>query len=690
MKVVTLFFAAVSLWAAQQKPPIQSRDLRVEARPRAEGAAASTSVPRGFGLIIGVGAYPNLPPEMHLKYSEADAESVHDVLISKEGGNFAPEDVRKLVGREATLANIRKAVEEWLPSVAKENDRVVIFFAGHGFLDDKGKAYFAPWDVTLDKLAASAYPMEQLGKIVSGSIKAKWKVLFADACHSGAITPEMIERMNASLATTSRDLLALTASRKRESSYEDKELGHGVFSYFLVQGLSGQADRDQDGRVTADELIDYVRYHVREHTFKRGAQQTPIENQDFDPDLVLAFNPGRLSEGERSGRDGTLVIESNRDGVEFLLDGNSRGVINKDKPLRIPGVTSGTHSVQGVKSGFYPDGPREILVYPGRETTVRLRIQVARVEKKASLDQFEEARKLYEKGRDSDLQKAVVILKKVLAESPDFSQAALYLGRAYQVLYDTDAALAMHKRAIEIDPDYIEARLSYAAMLLDLQNTDEAIRQARQVLSRDPKNSLAYSHLAHAYRLADAFDQSEENARKAIELDKSNAQAYLWLAECMRHARRPEEAKKNYLRFLQLTDFEAKFHEKLAFYFLSTPFTGVFAKKRPTQMAVFRDQRNIAHFGLCVSEQQAGNLNLAATHCRKALEYDPNDAYSYFHLGWIATDKYNLTSGCDSLVNARDCYRKVISINPELDEAAKAKQYLARIDTILQKLPCPR
>jgi tetratricopeptide (TPR) repeat protein len=644
-------------------------------------------VPRGFGLIIGVGAYPNLPEKMRLQYAEADAEAVYDVLISKEGGNFAPEDVRKLVGKEATLANIRNSFEDWLPSVAKENDRVIIFFAGHGFEGKNGKAYFAPWDVKLDNLSETAYPMEQLGKIVSGSIRAKWKVLFADACHSGAITPEMVERVNTSLAS-SRDLLAFTATRKREVSYEDKELGHGVFSYFLVQGLRSQADRDQDGRVTADELIDYVRYHVREHTFKRGATQTPVENQEFDPELVLAFNPSRLSEGERSGRDGTLVVESNRDGVEFLLDGTSRGIINKDKPLRIPGVSAGTHSVQGVKQGYYPDGPREILVYPGRETTVRLRIQLARVEKKAALEQFEEARKLYERGREADLRKAVVILKNVLAGSPDFSQAALYLGRAYQVLYETDAALAMHKRAIEIDPDYLEARLSYAAMLLDLQDTDEAIRQARQVLSRDPANSLAYSHMAHAYRLADAFDQSAVAARKAIELDKSNAQAYLWLAECLRYERKFEDAKAAYLRFLQLTDFESRFHEKLAFYFLSTPFSGVFSKRRPTQMAVFRDQRNIAHFGLCVCEQNTGNLNLATTHCRKALEYDPKDAFSYYHLGWIATEKYNLTSGCDSLLNARDCYRKVISINAELDEAAKARQYLARIDTILQKLPC--
>jgi tetratricopeptide (TPR) repeat protein/uncharacterized caspase-like protein len=639
-------------------------------------------------LIIGVGAYPNLPVEQHLQFSERDAEAIHNVLISKEGGNFAPENVRKLIGKDATLANIRAAFEQWLPSVAKEDDRVVIFFAGHGFLDDAGKGYFAPWDVQLGKLKQTGYPMEQLGRIVSSAIKARWKVLFADACHSGAITPDVIERVNDTLRSTSPDLLALTASRKREASYEDKELKHGVFSYFLVQGLGGQADRNKDGLVTADELIDYVRYHVREHTRARGAQQTPIESQDFDPELVLAFNPSRATGDYREAPAGTLVVESNKDGVEFVLDGERKGVVNRDKPLFLPGISAGAHTVQGTKSGFYPDGPRQILVYPGKETSVRLRIQIARTEKRSSVEEFEKARKLYEKGREQDNREAVAILKKVLTEDPDYAQAALYLGRAYQVLYETEPALEYHKKAIEIDPDYIEARLSYAAILLDLQNTDEAIRQASYVLTRDSKNSLAHSHLAHAYRLAEAYDRSGESARRAIELDAANAQAHLWLAESLRHAKKFEAAKDHYSKFLQLTDFEAKFHEKVAFYFLSTPFTGVFSKKRPTQLAVFRDQRNLAHFGLCVCEESTGNLNQAVTHCRKALQYDAKDPYSYYHLGRISSAKYNLTSDCRSLSDARVSFQKVIDINADLDESALAKKYLANIDRVLGKLNC--
>ena len=183
-------------------------------------------------------------------------------------------------------------------------------------------------------------------------------------------------------------------------------------------------------------------------------------------------------------------------------------------------------------------------------------------------------------------------------------------------------------------------------MLLDLQNTDEAIRQARQVLARQPDNSMALSHLAHAYRLAEAFDQSEQHARRAIEKDKSNSQAHLWLAEALRYARKFDEAKANYLRFIQLTDFEAKFHEKVAFYISEySVHRHIREEAAHTARSVSRPA-NLAHFGLCVCEQQTGNLNLAAKHCRGRWSMIAATRSATDHLGWIALDKY-LTGGCD-------------------------------------------
>src|SRR5689334_24836319 len=125
--ILTLIASAQSKSTQQSK----SRDLKYEEdRP----AAAPAAIPRGYALIIGVAGYKNLPVTAQLEYSERDADAIYSVLISPEGGNFRAENVHRLSGAKATLANIKLELESWLPSVAKEDDRVIIYFAGHGFV----------------------------------------------------------------------------------------------------------------------------------------------------------------------------------------------------------------------------------------------------------------------------------------------------------------------------------------------------------------------------------------------------------------------------------------------------------------------------------------------------------------------------------------------------------------------------
>ena len=103
----------------------------VAAPPKTSTAVAP---PRSYALIIGVGKYQNLSEKQNLLYSERDADSLYSILISPEGGNFRAENVHKLAGSRATLANVRRELEQWLPGAAKEDDRVLIYFAGHGFV----------------------------------------------------------------------------------------------------------------------------------------------------------------------------------------------------------------------------------------------------------------------------------------------------------------------------------------------------------------------------------------------------------------------------------------------------------------------------------------------------------------------------------------------------------------------------
>ncbi len=135
--------------------------------------------------------------------------------------------------------------------------------------------------------------MDELGQVIGSRIKGKWKVLLTDACHSGAITPEDdTAQVIDSLLDLNSSMFSLTASRDREQSFESPQWGggHGIFTYYVIQGLQGEADTSGDGVVTADELAEYVHTNVRLATHM--LQNPTSDRGSFDPNMVLAFNPG--------------------------------------------------------------------------------------------------------------------------------------------------------------------------------------------------------------------------------------------------------------------------------------------------------------------------------------------------------------------------------------------------------------
>src|SRR5262249_28328275 len=123
----------------------------------------------------------------------------------REGGDFKADNTHILTGPKATLAAIRREINEWLPANAQEDDRVVIYFAGHGFIDKKtGKGYLAPYDVDPNNLTSTAYPMDELRSVVGVKIRAKNKVPCTDACPSGTISAQDVPTCNSNLLKVGR------------------------------------------------------------------------------------------------------------------------------------------------------------------------------------------------------------------------------------------------------------------------------------------------------------------------------------------------------------------------------------------------------------------------------------------------------------------------------------------------------
>jgi tetratricopeptide (TPR) repeat protein len=685
--IACLVSLAVGLgWS--QPPPTAQRDLKIEkdVTPAAPAPAAKPTavvIPRSYALVIGISKYRNLTQGQQLQYAERDAEDIYSILISPEGGNFRAENVHTLIGPKATLANIRRELEEWLPAAAKEDDRVLVYFAGHGFVS-QGQAYLAPYDIVVDQIAKTAYPMATLGSVF-GKIKAKWKVLLTDSCHSGAVTPDGdVQTINRSLIDMTKSVFSLTASRDRERSFESPDWGggHGIFTYYVVRGLEGEADDNHDGIVTADELAEYVRRNVREAT---DAKQNPTSDRSsFDPNMLLAYVPTRAAAGAPPPpKFGALILESNMDGVEVFLDGKSVGVVNKSQPLRLPGLAPGSHTIQGVKMGYEPDGPRDEMVYPGQEKTVSIRIMILRRRSKAAGDLFDKGLEFYNKGFEDNYRKAAENFEKALAADPKYSQAALYLGRTYNALFDEQKAQVAFRKAIEIDPDYMEARASFAGMLLDIGDADEAIRQLTVVVRRDSKNAMAQYLLAEAFRMKDQYPQSIEAARAAIQLNPNNPEPHFWLAESLRLSGAFDKGAAEYAVYLRLSDFDSKLAGKMNYYVLGY-LAGFGKKKRAAQQDIWRDLRSLAYFGICDCQRKLSNWDTAIENCQKALSYTPDDPYVHFALGLTYALKAQATGSVENLPAARQHFAAMLKINGDMSEADSARKNIASIDAALQ------
>src|SRR3954453_1717837 len=118
--------------------------------------------------------------------------------------------------------------------------------------------------------------------------------------------------------------------------------------------------------------------------------QTPSARGDYEPETLLGVATGCLGGKDGNGDTvasmlGTAVIETNLDNVDVYIDGRLIGRMSKAKPLVVPRLPSGLHEIRGRGPGYEP-GRKEVMIAPGQEATVTLRIRYPRQIGKEALD----------------------------------------------------------------------------------------------------------------------------------------------------------------------------------------------------------------------------------------------------------------------------------------------------------------
>ena len=249
---------------AEQVAPLNPRKLKAQANPNA------------VALIIGVESYLSLP---QAKYADSDATHFYDYASQSLG--VQPNKIKLLTDSKASRTELLKVMRGWMKTeVVNGKTDVYIFFAGHGLASaDGSKTYLLPADGDRDLLDETSILRDDL---IASAKGAKTITMFLDTCYSGGT------RTNEVLLTDARPIaivpdksalpsnvmiLAAASGAQLSSTYEAAQ--QGLFSYWLMKGLEGDADANKDKKITTGELHEYVAKQVGPMAQRRNRQQDP-------------------------------------------------------------------------------------------------------------------------------------------------------------------------------------------------------------------------------------------------------------------------------------------------------------------------------------------------------------------------------------------------------------------------------
>lgn len=250
---------------------------------------ALTPKPDDYALVIGIERYSTVPSATFAKH-DADAVRAHLVALGVPSRN-----IMALDDDRATKSAIATDLEVWLPENVSPKSTVFIYFSGHGAPDpDDRQAYLVPWDGNPEFLKTTGYSMKRLYRDL-GELNVRHIVVVIDSCFSGAGgrsvlapgTRPLVTRLKDGFTSGNGKILALTASGPNEISGVLPLQGHGLFTYYFLKGLNGEA-RDDSGQVTVRSLYQYLSPKVEDSARRKNRTQDPKLLPSFGKeDLVL-------------------------------------------------------------------------------------------------------------------------------------------------------------------------------------------------------------------------------------------------------------------------------------------------------------------------------------------------------------------------------------------------------------------
>jgi tetratricopeptide (TPR) repeat protein len=484
--------------------------------PAADVRAKEAADPgKKYALLVGVSEYASL---RELPGARNDVVALRDALT---GGGFDTSGITLMTNGSAgrlnpTAANIVNEVEK-LVRKAREEDTVLLAFAGHGFqLKGESGNYFCAAESRADR-PETMVPLTMVLKELA-QCKSRRKVLMVDACRNDPFAEgergkswakKVKNRLQLDLPSEG-DIIVMFSCSPAQYSNEDVKLRHGVFFYYVIRGLLGEA-AGKDGIVTVDSLLAYARPQVERHVRERFKEtQVPLVRTIGEVPVIPLLNPARetrvqrlLQEAQKATQEGrkkeavakyTEAIEADARAAEAYI-GRGKLYLKMQK-----------------YDAAHEDFSEALNLDRTNAEVLQLRGWVSRLQKDfhSALRDLQKAREMNSQAHEvadrigciyaddlNDQEKAMVYLNEAVTINPGYARA--YFNRAFvhSALKKTEKAMSDFDTAVSLDPHnatFREYRADYAAYLerYDVAFKDgERASQLEEKGVLDPANQLS-------------------------------------------------------------------------------------------------------------------------------------------------------------------------------------------------------
>lgn len=582
--LILLACAGFTVQAHAQAPP-KPRDTTIQG-------------PQTFAMIMGISKYKYVRP---LNFADKDAEMMRDFFKSPAGGKLSDDNIYMLLNEQATLAGFYTQGFKWLKAKnLQKGDRLFIYLAGHGDAIDEDQFFYLAYDCNPagDKnnyLVSGAIRMYDVKvKIQREAAKGVDVFLVMDACRTNELPggSEGQSQFNSAISEKRAGEIIMLATGAGQESLEDAKIGHGLFTWYLVDGLNGIADSEgnADRTVTVEEIQKYVQKNVptvAQEKFKR--KQEPFfcctENSSKIVSQVDEAYLKKWLEDRKKSRGGNSAAESR--GVSFtpsdtaviryynlfnaavkesrLTGKNSADFYCSFMEKNFPGSPYTEDAMSNLAVEFINFASSKINLYldcKDASSIQKLRAQVDEDEKTdevdASLARMEKVarQEFYEVGYM--LERAIGFIQ---GDDPEFARSLL--GRMY--FFKARGYFGSGKRQVDIKKAFeyayaaqsSEKNAAYvmqtlATLHLDLLRLDSAIYYARRAIQIAPRWRYPYVTMAFCYKTLNRPDSAIRYYRQSIELNPEYADAWVDLGHYYYSLSLADSAIVNYEKALAL------------------------------------------------------------------------------------------------------------------------------------------